>query len=188
MQCKQLMTMTALAGLILATGFGHAAPQEMPKQGAEHKALEALVGTWTAKVKFFQDPGLPAMEMEGTMTRKMIMGGFFLQEDFEGKFLGADFKGLGITGYDVAKKKYVGTWIDSMTTTIMALEGTFDDKTKTFNMTTSEEVDPATGKKMKGRDTLRIMGPDHQVQEMFRTPEGGKEQKAMEIHYHRAKK
>jgi Protein of unknown function (DUF1579) len=185
---KQLTTMMAAACLIVTAAFGPAASQDMPKPGAEHKVLESLVGTWSAKIKFWMDPSQPATEMEGIMVRKMFTGGFFLQEDFDGKFMGSDFKGMGLTGFDLVKKKYVGTWVDSMTSTIMTLEGTYDAKSKTFNMTTSDEIDPATGKKQKGRDTLRIMSPDHQVQEMFRTPEGGKETKAMEIHYHRVKK
>ena len=52
------------------------------------------------------------------------------------------------------------------------MEGTYDAKTKTLTYTL-EEVDPK-GNKMKGRDTIRMVDDDNQVQEMYRTPDGGK--------------
>jgi Protein of unknown function (DUF1579) len=173
--------------VLLATCLCGYAAQDAFKPGPEHQAMEPLVGSWKAKVLFWQDPTKPPMESEGTMTRKWIMGGRILQEDFDGKFAGANFKGMGLMAYDPQKKKYVSTWVDSMAPSISMMESAYDAKTKTF-MGTMDEIDPQTGKKVKARDVLRIVNNDHQVQEMFSTPEGGKEAKMMEIHYHRVKK
>ena len=187
MRRKLLTTMVLATGLALVIRFGAAQAQfEPPKPGPEHKALEPLVGTWQAKVKLWLDPTKGPTESEGVMKRNFIMGGLFLEEKYEGKFFGTDFKGVGTTGYDPSKKKYVSTWIDTMSPTITISEGTYDAKTKTLTAT-MEEVDPS-GKKMKGRDVIKIVDDDHQVQEMYRTPEGGKEFKVMEIHYSRQKK
>jgi hypothetical protein len=176
------------AALALVIHLDAARAQQMVKPGPELQALDPLIGSWNCKVKFWMDPTQPPSESEGIMTRKWIMNGLFLQEDFEGKFAGSDFRGMGITGYDPPRKVYTSMWVDVMTPVITKMEGTFDAKTKTFSMTSQDEIDPTTGKKVKGRDTLRIVSADHQVQEMYRTPEGGKEVKAMEIHYHRIKK
>ncbi len=35
-------------------------------------------------------------------------------------------------GYDPVKRKYVGTWIDSMSTILSVLEGEYDPKTRTM--------------------------------------------------------
>jgi Protein of unknown function (DUF1579) len=182
-----LTTIALSAGFLLATCLGAYAAQATAKAGPELQAMEPLVGSWKAKVLFWQDPTKAPQESEGTMTRKWIMGGRILQEDFDGKFAGADFKGLGLMGFDPQKKKYVGTWVDSMAPSISVMESVYDAKTKTF-AGTMDEIDPQTGKKVKARDVLRIVDNDHQVQEMFSTPEGGKEAKMMEIHYHRVKK
>jgi Protein of unknown function (DUF1579) len=182
-----LMTIALSGGLFLASRIGADAAQDATKAGPELQAMEPLVGFWKAKVLFWQDPTKPPQESEGTMTRKWIMGGRILQEDFDGKFAGADFKGLGLTCFDPQKKKYVGTWVDSMAPSISMMESTYDAKTKTF-AGSMDEIDPQTGKKVKARDVLRIIDNDHHVQEMFSTPEGGKEGKMMEIHYHRVKK
>src|SRR5438067_2422678 len=69
------------------------------ERGPEHKVLESLVGTWDAKVKLYLDPKKP-MESAGVMNRSMILGGNFLQESFKGEFIGKNFAGLGIIGFD----------------------------------------------------------------------------------------
>src|SRR6516225_8310477 len=78
-------------------------------RGVEHQVLESLVGTWDAKVTFYLDPKKP-IESTGVMKRKMILGGNFLQESFQGEFIGKKFAGLAIIGYDANKKKYVTNW------------------------------------------------------------------------------
>ncbi len=49
-----------------------------------------------------------------------------MQEDFSGEFMGKPFHGIGITGYDNLKKKYVGSWIDDMGTGLFISEGDAD--------------------------------------------------------------
>jgi hypothetical protein len=122
------------------------------------------------------------------MTRKMIMGGRFLQERYEGKAMGQPFSGMGLMGYDKLKKKYTSVWIDTMSTSIMESRGTYDAEHKTFT-NEGEDVDPYTGKKMKSRDTLKIVSAKEQLLEMYRSPaEGeGKEMKVLEIRYVRKK-
>ena len=65
---------------------------------------------------------------------------------------------------------------------------TYDAAKKTFTYQ-SEDFDPASGKKMKGRDILRIDGDDQQTFEMYRQPAEveGKEFKVLEIVYTRKK-
>jgi len=186
---RKVLTAAAVAVMLLvATRLGTALAQDAFKAGPEHQAMEPLAGTFNAKIKFWQEPGKPPSESEGVMVRKWIMGGRFLQEDFDGKFNGASFKGMGLMGYDLGKKKYLGTWIDSMSTGIAVMESTYDSKTKTFSGT-MDEIDPMTGKKSKARDVVRLVSNDHQIQEMFSMPEGSaKEMKVMEIQYFRVKK
>src|SRR6185503_4508262 len=94
--------------------------------GTPHKGLAALEGTWTAKVKSWMKPGAPPMESEGTAEQKMVLEGRFLEQRFSGNFMGQAFNGLGHTGYDNFKKKYVSTWMDNMGTMVMVMEGTAD--------------------------------------------------------------
>ena len=155
--------------------------------GPEHKLLESLTGTFVAEVKvFFPDPTKPTTS-KGVMARKMILGGNFLQESFSGEFFGSKFTGLGIVGFDQVKKKYTTTWCDSMTTSTMLMEGTYDVEKKTLT-SVGNDYEPSSKKKMKARDVLKIVTADLQTFEMFRLPEGETQEfKIMEISYTRKK-
>jgi Protein of unknown function (DUF1579) len=188
MRGKLVTAVTIMMSLAITVRFAGGAQQApIPKPGPEQKVLDPLVGTFTAKIKFWMDPTKAPGESEGTTTRTWIMDGRFLQEDVEWIDGGMPFKGMGVTGYDPLKKKYVSIWVDSMSTSISVLEGTFDAKTKTLTET-FDVLDPFTGKKLIGRSTLQIVNNDHHVRVIFQTPEGAKEKKSMETHYHRAKK
>ena len=163
-------------------------PPDLSTPGPEHKILESLAGAYGAKVKAYFEPGKPPEESTGVMKRKMLMGGRYLQEEYEGKIGPESFSGMGLVGFDRIKKKYVVTWIDSMSTGFMTSEGTYDTDKKTLTYI-SEDIDPNTGKKTKGRDVLRFDSDDQQTFEMYRqsTDDGGKELKVLEIVYTRKK-
>jgi hypothetical protein len=72
--------------------------------------LKKMEGTWEATMNVM------GMDAKGTMVYKMELGGLWLTSNFEGEFGGMKFTGKGIDGYDPMKKKYVGTWVDSMST------------------------------------------------------------------------
>ncbi len=121
------------------------------------------------------------------MTRQMILGGNFLQESYRGEFFGQTFTGLGVTGFDATKKKFVSNWCDSMSTSMTNMQGAYDPAKKTL-ITHGDDLTPG-GKKMKARDVLRIISADEQVLEMYRQPEGvPAEYKIMEVTYKRSKK
>jgi hypothetical protein len=147
--------------------------------GPNHKLLEPLAGEFTCKVKLYL-PGKPAVESEGTLSRKWILEGRFLLERYEGKVFDKPFTGIGWIGYDNQKKKFTVAWIDSMSTSITTSLGTYDAGTKTFTYT-SEEDSPYFGGRVKARDVLRLVDADTQTMEMYRQPKDGKEFKSMDI-------
>ncbi len=68
--------------------------------GPEHKVLETLTGVYDARVKLYLDPTKPASESTGVMTRRMIHGGNYLAESYQGTFFGKPFSGTGLVGFD----------------------------------------------------------------------------------------
>jgi hypothetical protein len=161
------------------------APPPPPPPGPEQKLLKELAGTFDAAVTLFGDDGKKT-KSKGVLKRQMILDGRILHEEYEGTFGGQAFKGLGMIGYDAHKKKYTSVWADNMTNAITTSEGTYDGKAKTFHYA-GDDLDAYTGKKLKSRDTLQIVGPDEQLLVMYRQPAGGKEFKMLEIHYVRKK-
>jgi hypothetical protein len=104
-----------------------------------------MEGTWMAKVKSWMSPGAPPMENDGTSESKMALGGRFLEERVQSSFMGQPFSGIGYTGYDNVKKKYVSTWMDNMGTMIMVMEGTTDPAGNVIT-STGRVPDAASGK------------------------------------------
>jgi hypothetical protein len=91
-------------------------------------------------------------------------------------------------GYDPIKKKYVGTWIDTISPFLQTMEGTYDEKTKTSTMMATG-VDMATGKESKSKMVTRHVSADERVFEMMMPVEGKENEwwKMMEVKYTRRK-
>jgi len=88
-----------------------------------HAALGKTIGNWSAKSSFIMDPTQPPTEGEGTMSVEWVLGGRYTHSSFKMDFMGEPFEGIGYTGYDIAHSRYVGTWMDSMSTTIFYMTG-----------------------------------------------------------------
>lgn len=117
----------ATLAVIVAVSAGQTQPPT-PKAGPEHAILKKMEGNWDTTMKMM------GQESKGTATYKMDLGGLWLASTFEGSMMGEKFSGRGFDTYDAGKKKYVGVWFDSMSTTPMTMEGTFDAAKKTMTM------------------------------------------------------
>lgn len=114
----------------------------------------------------------------------MVLGGFWLEDRFTGDFGGMAFEGRGMTGYDPIKGKYVGTWVDSMSPSVLVTEGTYDAKTRTLTMV-GDGYDQM-GAKVKVRLLTIHKDGNNVVFEMHQTGADGKEVKLLTINYTRA--
>jgi hypothetical protein len=162
-----------------------AAYEKAAEPGPAHKQLQRAVGKWNVTTKSWTAPGAPPSESTGSAEGKSMLGDRYVQMTFNGTFMGKPFNGVGINGYDNAKKKFVGTWIDSMSTGIMRTEGTSDPAGKVVTVQGSS-TDPLSGKESKMRIVQTWEGDDKIVEEFFEK-KGGKDVKMMEITYTRAK-
>src|SRR5687767_6697012 len=98
--------------------------------GAGHKTLEPLVGDWNAEVKMWMTPDAPPTITKATARSTWTLKGRFVQQEFNGEFMGKPFRGLSFTGYDNTKQKYNNVWIDDMNTTMFTSEGAADKSGK----------------------------------------------------------
>jgi len=120
-----------LAGIMVGGASSLVAQEsELPKPGPEFDILKADVGTWDVEIKTCAGPGEPTVS-KGKESNRML-GGFWLIVDFQGNMMGMDFKGHGVYSYDVRKKHYIGSWVDSMSSNKMDVVGRYDKVNKTF--------------------------------------------------------
>ncbi len=169
-------------------GLTSVSSAQLPDPLPEHKIVQMDVGTWNATVKMFMgadgraDENADPIVSEGVEVNKKL-GEFWVVSDFKGDFGGLPFTGHGISGYDPKIKKFVGTWIDSMTMSPMTMQGTYDPKAKVLT-TMSTGVGP-DGSEVKGKTTVHYVDENTRKMVMYEL-RGDQEVKSMAIDYKRA--
>lgn len=194
-----LLSSLSLSLLLSPSVFAEEKPAAAPSQdaimkawaayatpGPGQKALEAIVGTWDVASKVWMAPGAPAQESTGTSENKMILGGRYLEQHYEGTMMNQPFSGIGVTAFDNYKKKYIATWIDSAGTGIMVTTGTMDEAGKVLTAWGTVD-DPGLKRTMKVKTAVTIVDADHHTYESWSAGPGGKMTKNLEIHFTRKK-
>lgn len=153
--------------------------------GDAHKSLDALAGNWDAKVTMWEAPGAQPHTSTATSETHWMLGNRYLQETVNGNFMGMPFQGVGITGYNNAKKQYFNTWFDNFGTGVMTSVGTMPDaKTLAMKWTST---DPTSGNDIPGETKITIADADHHTMESWTAGPDGKPFKNMQIDYTRKK-
>lgn len=147
--------------------------------GAPHEQLARWAGDWKMTVTMWMEPGAEPMVSEAKATRTMIFGGRHLLEEVEGTFMGEPFLGRGLTGYDNVTGKYFSTWVDNMSTGLMASEGSWDEEQDALVMEGTYS-DAMTGGKKPFRAILRSLPEGREVYQQWETVDG-QDFKTMEI-------
>jgi hypothetical protein len=163
-------------------GEAEAAYMAAGMPGEAHKFLEQMLGSWEVKITYWPAPGAEPVVNKGEAKREMVFDGRFLHTAYKGEFMGEEFIGLGYDGYDNLKKKYVGIWMDSVSTGIYYTEGELDDSGKVLT-SHGEYVDPMTGKPKKNKSELTIDSQSMHTYVSWEKGEGGEWVKTMEVVY-----
>jgi hypothetical protein len=156
---------------------------KLAQPGPQHEHFKAMVGRWNCECRNYEgDPNKPAM-WKAKSEFELLLGGRYLQQELSGEMPGGiKYAGQGLSAYDNAQQKYVGTWVDNMGTGILHTEGSLDPAT---NVMTEMGVARLPVGEMKFKMVTTFKSDDlfHFAMWMV-TPAG--EQKMMEIDYHRA--
>jgi hypothetical protein len=104
----------------------------MEKPTKEHEMLQKNVGMYEGTVTMFM-PGMPETPMPAKETVRSH-GPFWTISDFTSEFMGVPYMGHGSNGFDPAKGKYIGTWIDNTSSYLQVMEGTYDEAKKAVVM------------------------------------------------------
>jgi hypothetical protein len=126
------------------------------------------------------------MTSKGVEVNALGCGGMCLITDFKGELMpGMTFQGHGVTTWDAAKKKYAGSWTDSMSAGLSISQGTYDPATK--KVTGSMEGPGMAGEIVKSRTVVEYNGTDSRVMTAYTPGPDGKEMQSMRITYTRRK-
>jgi Protein of unknown function (DUF1579) len=134
---------------------------QMPQPTKEHEWLKRFVGEWESDVEVNM-PGQPTMTHKGTESAKMV-GGFWTVIDIESGSTDMPYA-LRITlGYDPAQQKYIGAWIDSMSTNLGKYEGTVDATGNILTLNTEANCPMQSSGPIKFKEVTEFKGPDEKV-------------------------
>jgi hypothetical protein len=187
---KRVLALSVIAVAVSCLGVRLSAilyAQESSEPSKQHQELASEVGTWDAEISAWPTPESDPETFKGVEKNKML-GKLWLLSTFDGEMGGVKFTGHMQLGYDPGKKKYVGTWIDSLNPHLQLMEGDYDEATKTFTLM-STGIDIYSGKEKTTKNVTRYLDKDSKVFEMHMPVEGqqGKWWKMMEIKYTRRK-
>jgi len=160
--------------------------EAMSQPGPEHKLLQPFVGEWDVKARFWMEPQGEAMESTGKAKTEWILDGRYQRQNYTGQFMGKEFKGEGLMGYNKVTGEYFSTWIDSMSTGMGLGHGSVSADGKTFTFST-EYDDPMTEGKMNTREVLKVLNNNEFVVTSYMRTDDGGEFKHMELRYSRTK-
>ena len=130
-----------------------------PTPAQQHNWLQKFTGEWATESKATMIPGQPAMECHWKMSSRSL-GGFWILNEMTGEMSGAPMTCIQTIGYDENKKKYVGTWIDSMTAFMWKYEGTVDPSNTTLTLNAEGPNFIEAGKLTQFQDVYEFTSAD----------------------------
>ena len=145
--------------LVLPAVLGAQGPAGPAK---EHEWLQRFEGEWETELEVMTAPGQPPLKVKATETIRRI-GQFWILSEADTKPPAMPFARALAIGYDTAKKKYVGTWVDSNSTNIGRYEGTTDAAGSTLTLE-GETPHPYDAVRMvKVREIIELKSQDEKV-------------------------
>ncbi len=148
--------------LVFASSLLAQAPPEMPKPSKEHEWLKQFVGEWEMESECTPVPGQPPVK--GKMSEKVrSIGGFWVLSEGKAEMMGQKFETVMTVGWSPEKKKYVGTWTDSMMPHLWQYEGTVDATGKILTLEATGPSMTKPGTMTVYRDVNEFRSPDERV-------------------------
>ena len=164
---RRSLTILALGALLaVAIHAGPTAESDRGPEAARHmEFLEWEAGEWEAEVRLVADsPQASPKRYRAEQTDRIGGCGLWLITDMR-MLPGQDgseappYEGHGVLGFDPAKNRLVGVWIDSKTDWLGVAEGTLDPLGRQLTLEV-EGRNPATGEPMPQRFVTTRLGQD----------------------------
>ena len=159
---RKILAAGCVGALLIGMTAGPGQDGQPPKPQKEHEWLQQVVGEWDSEGDIPAQPGQPAMKTKGSESGRMV-GGFWAMLENKGEIMGAPFTGILTLGYDPQGKKYVGTWIDSMSNYLWRYQGSVDASGKVLTLDTEGPSHGEPGKLAKYQESIEIKSKDHKV-------------------------
>jgi hypothetical protein len=147
------------------TGRAQTDPTEPPQ------LLTKEAGTWDCEIEmYFRGPQAPPAAFKGVEENTLVSGNKFLLTKFN-YTMGrrGNFEGHGLYGYDSRAKRFIGTWVDNMTSAPSQINAVYDDESKT--LTDLRTVVDGAGNEIESKHVTQWLDDSTKKLEIYMTLE-----------------
>lgn len=182
----KILAITVLLSAALATAFTQDEPAQAKAEPQQHAWLLQMVGEWDVSSEAVIEPGTEAIRWNGSETVRSI-GKLWIVA--EGNMVGDGQSASTIMtlGYDPDLSSFVGSWVDSMHTTMWSYRGKLDSEQHILTLETEGPSFNDPAKVSKYRDCLELLDTNHKRMTSMVQAAGGTWRKYMTANYHRRK-
>ena len=157
-----------------------------PEPQKEHKWLRKLLGDWTFESEV-SEAGKPSDKCAGAESVRAL-GDLWVVGEGTGDMPGGGTAKTVLTlGYDIQKKRFVGTWVGSMMTNLWVYDGYLDENSNKLTLESEGPDMSGSGKSARYRDIIEFASDDHRILRSETLGEDGKWTQFMVMHYRRRK-
>lgn len=146
---------------------------ETPEPTLEHNWLLQLVGDWTFESECDFGPDQPPMKSTGKQTTRSL-GSLWTVGEMQND--GPDEQkhfSIFTLGFDIAKQRFVGTFVSSCMTHLWPYNGQLDAAHQVLTLDSEGPSFAGDGTMAKYQDIVEIMNKDHYVlKSRFQNPDG----------------
>ena len=146
---------------LLALGAGTYRGLAQSSDPEPHQWLQQLAGTWTGTA-VATPPGAEPIHYEVQESVRSL-GGLWTVAEGSAAPGGMAVSSILTLGYDPRKEEFVGTWIDSVQTTLWSYRGTLDAAKQVLTLETEGPSFADESRTSRYRDALELKSADHKV-------------------------
>jgi hypothetical protein len=158
-----------------------------PAPQREHQWLQQLVGEWSYETATTVEPGQPPVTAQGTESVRSL-GGLWVLGESQGEMPGGAIGTALVTlGYDITRKRFVGTWIGSMMTNLWVYDGELDASGRVLTLDSEGPSMSDDGTTSKYQDVIAFQGDNQRTMTSRTLLPDGTWQQFMTVVYRRAK-
>lgn len=161
MKVKVSLVMVLFSVLVAADLVAQDPPMVTPPT-KEHQWLQKFVGEWTTESKAEFGAGQPPMQCTGSLSSRSL-GEHWVLNEIKGDWVGTPMLGVQTIGYDAAKKKYVGTWVDNSNSMMWHYVGEVDSTGKVLTLEADGPNFADPGKTTKFQDIYEFKSDDEMI-------------------------
>jgi hypothetical protein len=160
-------------------------PPMVAEPQKEHDWLQKLVGEWSFEREASMGPDKPREKSMGTEKVRSLGRLWIVGEGMGEVPGGGTHESILTLGYDPHKKRFVGTWVDSVMTYLWVYDGELDPAGQILTLNTEGPSITDDGTTAKYQETIEMVRDDHRIFRSRVLGDDGQWQEFLVSHYRR---